>query len=300
MKTGKMKIAAVLTVVFAQALSAAETASDADNAALSVARALVNYARDNGIKNTAVLGFATAGSPENDAADAVSDSVSSYMTTYRTTTSAERSALKETLAALKNTSGSRSKADGAKILQDIFAVDAAVTGTVFEKGGNIKIVARLTDMRTGKVLFTAASGDAAAGELSARSAELPGFAGVSVGGSPAELPRQPGDLKDAVADYKESSCSWRKIRLAQLNTELVEVKAEYWADKISEPLFRRRTGRKNPGIEIADPSVRARFYELLTGYFQAENRKSVTADKLTAVLDLMESEARFFGECGLP
>ena len=292
--------AAAFILVLAPLRAAAELPEMVKDGVTEVSGEIAVYARENGIKRIAVLGFTPVGAAGGAEADSVSESVSAYLSYFIGATPAERSRVKETLAALKASGAAASPTDGARTLQELFAVEAVVTGALFPAGGDINLRAKLTDSRTGKVLFTASSGKGGVrrGDMPAPASGLPGFQ-RSAPAQESAAPPPPGDLRDAVADYKDGSCAARRSRLAELNAELADAKALYWAEKIRDPLFRRRTDRKNPGIEIKDPAVKARFYELLAAYFQTGKRETIRPDKLAAVLDLMESETRFFAECGI-
>ena len=300
MKIGKLEAAMAGLLVFAPVVSANELSSEVRDEAMMVSGEIARYARANGVKKIAVLGFTSIGCSRTTEEDAVSESVSSYISFFSGTTPDERSRLKETLAALKNPDVP-GPTGAAKMLEDLFSVDAVVTGALFAAGGDIHIRAKLNDVRTRKLLFTASAGKGGVrrGDMPAPSAALPGFPGTcfvpDIAGTP-----PPGDLRDAVSDHKEGACAGRKRTLAQLNEELLDAKARYWAEKLRDPLFGRRTDRRNPGIELADPAARGRFYALLAAYYQAGKRKEPGPEKLAAVLDLMESETRFFAECGLP
>lgn len=186
----------------------------------------------------------------------------------------------------------------AETLRAAFSADALLTGTVFKTGGNIKIMARLTDIRTGLVLLTAKAeyGDGAKGAAPV-SMEIPGFPGPYPWWDSGAVP--PADLRDAVSGQADSSCSDRKLRIRKLNAELADAKARYWAAKLKAPSFGLRGLRRNPGIEISDPKVRGGFYKLLAGYFGAVEPAPNAPERLTAVLDLMQEETRFLIECGL-
>jgi len=79
--------------------------------------------------------------------------------------------------------------------------------------------------------------------------------------------------------------------------ELVDAKALYWAAKMKEPGFNMRSLSRNPGTEIADPEVKAKFYRLLGTYYNLETTAPPAPDKIAALTDLIEEEARFHNEC---
>ncbi|MCX5793546.1 MAG: hypothetical protein NTY45_15205 [Elusimicrobia bacterium] len=105
-------------------------------------------------------------------------------------------------------------------------------------------------------------------------------------------------LRDAVAD-PGNSCPDRQSRLAKLNSELVDAKAWYWALRMKTPGFSAQNLERNPGSEIADPGLKARFYKLLAFFYETGTAMPPDQERLSAVIALIKMERKVADECGL-
>lgn len=285
-----------LDLLFALALfcGLAAPASDAgeDPACDGVAEKIVKFAGANGVDKIAVLGFAAKGGAGKDETDYVSESLGVCLAGRARPALIERALLEKVLKEARLSSEAGGDGDKAKALRDIFSLDAVVTGTVFAAGDRLKIVTKLIDVKTGRVLLAARSESPRERQ---RDPELPDLIDLEWDSAQWALP--PAGLRDAVAD-PQAGCAERKKKLSGLNSELVEQKARYWADRMREPGFSVRGLTRNPGSEIADPEVRARFYKLLGGYYQAGGSAPQAPEALAAVQGLLDEEKRAYDECG--
>lgn len=112
----------------------------------------------------------------------------------------------------------------------------------------------------------------------------------------ASAPGRPSGFRDAVSGSSDTSCASRRLGLAGRNAALVEAKAAYWAGKMREPGFNGVPLRARPGSEIADPEVKARFYELLKSYYK-DGKAEPAPGQLGQVMDLIKDEARLASDC---
>ncbi len=178
------------------------------------------------------------------------------------------------------------------MIKEMFSIDAVVTGTVFAAGHKLRVLAKLIDINSGRVLLADQS------ESEREWALFPEVPDIELDWDSQEWPLPPSDFRDAVSDPGQGSCADRKMRLSGLNSELVDIKARYWAAKMKEPGFTIRGLSRNPGTEITDPEVKARFYKLLGSYFRSDYEEPPDPARLTAVLDLIAEEAKVYSECG--
>ncbi|HCE98901.1 MAG: hypothetical protein A2X34_10775 [Elusimicrobia bacterium GWC2_51_8] len=300
MKNINLKIAAVL--VGALALSVPASGSEG---CLELSREIVKYARANKINKIAMLSFTAKGGAEKNEAEYISEKMGIYLAGDKKPALIERALLEKVLKEAKLSSAANDSPDSAKMLQNILSVDAVVTGTVFAAEKTLKVLARLIDMKTGRVLFAAETETGREwpdfSETASFSMEPFGISGLDApaGWETAALPTLPPDFRDSVANSEDNSCSGRKQLLTKLNSEFVDTKARYWAARMKEPGFNRRSLTKNPGSEIGDPETKARFYKLLTAYYDSEAPALLAPDKLAGVKSLMETETRVSNECGL-
>lgn len=65
--------------------------------------------------------------------------------------------LEAVLEEAKSKGGGPARAGAAKALRDLFAAEAVVAGTVFSSGKELKVLVKLNEVRSGKVLLSAES-----------------------------------------------------------------------------------------------------------------------------------------------
>ncbi len=249
-----------------------------------VSARIVNFAIANDINRISVLTFSEKGGAEKDEAAYISERISACLAGREKPVLIEQALLEKIL---KGAGGRRPGRPN-----DIFPVDAVVAGTVFAAGPKLKVLTRLIDIRTGRVLLADQS------ESERERAQFPEVPDIELEWDGTAWPLPPSDFRDAVSDPGQGSCAGRKMRLTGLNSELVETKARYWAAKMKEPGFTVRGLSRNPGTEITDPEVKARFYKLLGAYYRSEYEEPPDPARLTAVLDLIAEEAKVYNECG--
>lgn len=266
---------------------------------------LLRSAETNAVKKIAVLEFSARGGAGKSDTEYAAEKIGLYLAGSKKTALIERALLARVLKETRLSSAAGGLAGEAGILKNVLSLDAVVTGSVFPDGEKLKVLARLIELKTGRVLLAA--------ETEAERLPDDLFDGSFAGMEPfdAPFPDMPAQwnkpvpaaardfFRDAVSDHKNQSCPDRKSLLAKLNAGLVDAKARYWAVKMKTPGFNLAGLTKNPGSEIADSGVKARFYKLLTAYFKDGASAPHNPEKISAVLDLMEMEKRVSDECGL-
>ena len=185
------------------------TASGADNAYARLSNSIAEAAKAGGVEKLAVLDFSAKAGTERGEAEYVSEKIASGL-------AGERSAL-ETLIKEARRASAVSGADADKAaLRELFAVDAVVTGSVFSAGSRLKIIAKLIEVETGRVLLSRE--EEAEREWPQFSEmwdlDLPEFAPAGRG-----APLKLSDLRDAIADNKELSCGERGEEFAAAGRE---------------------------------------------------------------------------------
>ncbi|MBU2573757.1 MAG: CsgG/HfaB family protein [Elusimicrobia bacterium] len=307
METRKLKFIAGLAAACALASSPA-AAGAAGYKDLSAQ--ILRYAESNALKKIAVLEFTAKGGAGKSDSEYAAEKIGLYLAGSKKTALIERALLARVLKETRLSSAAGGMAGDAEFLKNMLSLDAVVTGTVFPDGEQLKVLARLIDLKTGRVLLAA---EAEEGRLPPDLLD-DGFTGMEPPAVPfPELPdgwntagrNEPGPaaarglFRDAVADNESRSCPDRKSLLAKLNAGLVDAKARYWAVKMKTPGFSMAGLKRNPGSEIGDPGVKKRFYKLLTAYFKGGASAPSEPEKISAVLDLIEMEKRVSDECGL-
>jgi len=265
---------------------------------------ILKCAEINMLKKIAVLEFSARGGAGKSDTEYAAEKIGLYLAGSKKTALIERALLARVLKETQLSSAAGGMGDNAEILKNILSLDAVVTGTVFPDGEKLIVLARVIELKTGRVILAA----------EAEAERLPSdlFDGSFAGMEPPDVPfpELPMDwnsepaaaqasFRDAVADNKSQSCPDRRSLLTKLNAGLVDTKARYWAIKMKAPGFSMQNLKKNPGSEIGTPDVKARFYKLLAAYFKSGEAAPLEPEKISAVLDLMEMEKRISDECGL-
>lgn len=265
----------------------------------NIAMEIVRFAKANDINKISVLGYTGKDGVEKNEADYISEKMGAYLAGHGKPALIERALLEKVLRETRLSSSAGADGDKSKFLKDIFLIDAVVTGTVFAAGKKLKVLTRLIDLETGRVLLAAQS------ESEREWTQFPEVPDMELEWDnsawplpPSDFRDAPSDLRDAASDTGRVSCADRKLRLTGLNSELVDAKALYWAAKMKEPGFSIRGLSRNPGTEITDPEVKSRFYKLLGAYYRSENAPPPAPDKLPAIINLIEEEKRAYDECG--
>lgn len=258
----------------------------ADRDCRTLAADIARFAEAGNISRISVLDFSHKGGAEKSEADYVSEEIAVHLAGRKKPELIERAHLEKVLKETKLASAALS----GKAAEEMFSVDAVVTGTVFAAGEKLKVLAKLIDVRTGKVLM------AALAEAEREWPRLPDVSFSEMQWDSTPWPAPGPGFRDALADTP-GSCESRKRRVNELNFKLVDAKARYWADKMKEPGFTIRGLTRNPGTEISDPGTKSRFYELLKLYYDEESAAPPGPDELSSLKGLMEEENGVYNEC---
>lgn len=283
---------ALFTLVFCGTALLMTEAGEANPDCKGFAAEVVTFAKANDINNISVLGFAGKDGVQKSETDYISERTAACLAGHKKPALIDRALLAKALKGTRLSSPAGAAGDKARMIKEIFSIDAVVTGTVFAAGHKLKILTKLIDVNSGRVLLAEQS------ESQREWAQFPEVPDLELEWDDPEWPLPPSDFRDAVSDQGRKSCSERKLRLAGLNSELADAKALYWATKMKEPGFSIRGLSRNPGTEIADPEVKARFYKLLDSYYRADYTGPPDPDMMTTVLDLIAEERLTHDECG--
>lgn len=166
--------------------------------------------------------------------------------------------------------------------------DAVVTGSVYRNGDKLDIYARLIEPGTGRV-------------LSARHARVERewtddiqVPAMEMAGRALAVP-VPGLLRDSLG---ERDCGDAGETLERMERSILQLKARYWASRMSAPGFSSRALISNPGSEILDRGLRSRFYELLGFWRSRGEAAGLTAGERETLLGAMRRMAALAETCG--
>ncbi len=154
MKRAGFKIIFALAVICVRGFSVSEAGSGIGDCK-SVADKIARFAETNGINRISVLGFTGKGGAERNETDYITERISAYLAGRAKPALIERALLEKVLKEARLSSSAGGPEYGPKILSDVFSIDAVVTGTVFAAGDKLKILAKLIDARSGRVLLAA-------------------------------------------------------------------------------------------------------------------------------------------------
>lgn len=253
---------------------------------------VITFAKANDINKISVLGFSGRDGVQKSETDYISEKTAACLAGHKQPALIDRAVLAKALKGVRLSASGGADGGKAKMIKEIFSIDAVVTGTVFAAGHKLKVLAKLIDVNSGRVLLAEQS------ESEREWARFPEVPDLELEWDDQDWPLPPADFRDAVSEPGQGSCADRKMRLAGLNSELVDAKALYWAAKMKEPGFDLRALRKNPGTEITDPEVRSKFYGLLGDYYRADYTEPPDPEKTAGILDLIAEEKKVYDECG--
>lgn len=185
----------------------------------------------------------------------------------------------------------------ARALGRVLGVDAIVSGTAVElRDDRVEINARLIDAETAQVLA------GASGRVSKDWEEPAGSDSTALVVPVPELPDMSAtsllshsSVRDALNDEAPEDCSSREHAL---ETALLDYKARFWAAKLKDPSFSPRRITRNPGSEIRDPMLRARFYDTMRSIYYSGDVKPLAPLERAALASGLEELRRLHETCG--
>lgn len=293
----KLIIKTILAAVLAGgALPAAGSASSSGYGAL--AGRLAAAASANGIKRLAVVPFSAA------------DGAGQEANFAREKTAAGLSAVKGLVVLDQDGYAAyKTPASWEKLPRDL-RPQALVQGSVFRSGEDVTLLAKLVDPRSGRIY-----GTAEVRSFARFGSALPPLPDMDWGEPPssaklAGLPLLPGakwdkassfgsagDFRDAPAD-DAFDCAAAFRQMNKINAAAVDLKARYWAAKLKDPSFVIGSLTRNPGSEIRDPSVRGKFYKLLSSYYDRAGIPVLSGTQKARLEEFMKREDEAIDRCG--
>ncbi len=173
-----------------------------------------------------------------------------------------------------------------------------MTGTLFVSGGKLEVHARLIEVGSGRALYasTAKFDSDWAWNVSVPKFDVP-VPDLDVPVPSFEV-SAPIFMRDAVADNQEvaNNCGEAVATVEVMQRTTLGLKARYWAAKVKEPGFSRSRLTANPGSEIADPELRAHFYELVKSSYH-EDAPKLSQSELKQLLQAEEKAQRLMKTC---
>ncbi|MDE2491314.1 MAG: hypothetical protein KGM24_10730 [Elusimicrobia bacterium] len=217
-----------------------------------IARVLARDARDGGKTRLAVLPFQELAGDGGSDGKVVAERLLDPLAAQRGVEVVERAMLDRVMGEQKLENSGIADPDTIEALGRILGADALVTGTVIElNDGRVEVNARLIDAGSARVL-------AAVETRVERDWNRPFFGDASWSGLTA-LPRVDFAVDASAAG---TDCVAAERRVDALEGGILDLKARFWAARLRAGLPAAAL-TDNPGSEIRDPDLRARFYARL-------------------------------------
>lgn len=287
-------LSSYLAVIAAAGLLAPAAPAWAGDPYLGLAREVSAAAVHGGVRRVAVIPFTSARGQDDEGGLVLAERLVSRLTQLGGLEVIERTHLSKILDEQKLGELGLADPREAREIGRMLGVDAIVTGTFIPLSDRrVEVHARVIDAHSARVLGAATVRVEKEWEADAMPVgALWDVRAPSVARFPAPLVRLvPDPFRDAP---NESSCSGWEEEAERLQEETLELKARFWAGRLSDPNFDARSVTRNPGTEIRSLSMRQSFYGLVRGFHErgavpldrAERDTLEAADKRVA--DLVE------------
>jgi TolB-like protein len=181
----------------------------------------------------------------------------------------------------------------AQALGRVLGVDAILSGTAVElRNERVEINARLINAETAQVLAGASA------KVEKDWDEPSGADSTAMVVPVPDLPQMSGGSlwRDALNDSEApEDCAGRETRLEE---SMMDYKARFWAAKLKDPAFSAKRITKNPGSEIRDPQLRARFYDKMRSLYYAGEAQPLTPLERATLSSGLEELRQLHETCG--
>jgi TolB-like protein len=254
-------------------------------------------ARRAGVARVAVLPLEARGAGGAADGEALSDALTGEVVRDGRVRVVERSRLSDLMSERRlETAG----ATAASVSETrLSSAQAVLTGSFTRRGGKMHASVRLVHAETGEIL--AAVEESFDWESSADAPPSRGESWTMVVPPPAftvavpELGDEPLDFKDAPND---DECAGAGARVDAIVAGILDVKARYWASELRKG-FSPYAVTRNPGSEISDPALKARFYETMKGWFQRGFIPELSGAEFERMRREDARAAALAGRCGI-
>ncbi|MBI5244207.1 MAG: hypothetical protein HY922_11115 [Elusimicrobia bacterium] len=172
----------------------------------------------------------------------------------------------------------------------VLGVDSILTGTYLTLAeGKLEVNARLIDAETARILGVSTMQVPQDWQGSALSGSFDVIVPPPDIGDGAPVMGLSGTYRDAVASGE--SCSGWEIRVDEMQSTILELKARYWASRLQEKGFSARSLTRNPGSEIRSLTLRQDFFRRVRDLYEAGWRGSISTEESA----LLETSDRAVG-----
>ncbi|PCI40287.1 MAG: hypothetical protein COB53_01425 [Elusimicrobia bacterium] len=194
----------------------------------------------------------------------------------------------------------------AKEVGRILGVDALVTGTYMPLSKErLEVHARLIDAESARILGVAmAKVRKEWQDDSFAIGEMWNVVAPKIENFPTPLAKLfpkssmlPGlsDLRDA--PRSRGPCDNWQETVDTLQSKVLAIKARFWATRLNDPMFNRRTVTRNPGSEIRNKSLRTRFYDQTRDLHKSGYNGGITMAETVKLENVKAQVDRLIDKC---
>lgn len=274
----------------------------AANGFKAMAKELSRAAKSAGIERVAVLPFVPAdGSSAKDGWN-ISEKLMTQVVRVGKVQAIERSLLRNLMEEHHLAQTGMINPATLKKIGRVFSVEAVVTGSFVSLGREAVVNARLINVETG-VIIAAAERQVDRDWFDAPGSGLadgrPAWLWVPAPEFIVEAPPLPSvdflELRDAPA---ENSCAGASERVDRLESQILELKARYWAAQLKKGAS--LAGLKvNPGSTISDPFLKKSFYDRMNYWYGLDNAPALTPSEVRRFVYMDGKAYSLYRECGV-
>lgn len=271
------------TTLLLTALLASPAAPSAAEGFRTMARELGAPAKHARIQRVAVLPFIAVDGGKSADGWGLSERLLTQLVRSGKVQAVERSLLKDIMEEHQFARTGAVDAALLKRLGKLFAADGVITGSYVNMGRETSINARLVDVETGVIV--------AASEHSVERR----WSGSPVLEAP---PTEAGVLSRAQKPLTDRACLHAATRVDQLEGQILDLKARYWALKLRKGLA-GRTAAFEPGSTISDPHLKREFYDKMKAWYASERVPELTPSEIQRFIAVDQEAHALHQGCGL-
>jgi len=254
-----------------------------------IAEALAGSARTHGRIRLAILPFVSIGGKGSTSGRIVSERLVGPLASEKAVEVVERAMLESVMNEQRLQASGIADSRSVKELGKILNADAIVTGTVMTlKDDRVEIIAHLIDAETARVIGVASA--KVEKDWAESLFDDSSWASMSI-------PSLPSFDLATNATAGDWGCSRAQETVDELERSLVDLKARFWAEKLRAGLSGASL-KRNPGSEIRNPEIRAKFYERLRARHAAAD-SALSDHEKSQMKDLMEKVSRLNRICSV-
>ncbi|HAM36034.1 MAG TPA: hypothetical protein DEB40_05370 [Elusimicrobia bacterium] len=267
----------------------------------SMAKELSRAAHGSGIIRVAVIPFEPADSSSPKDGRAIAEKLTTQLVRTGRVQTVERSLIGKLLDEHSLAKTGLIDQGTLKKLGAVLSVDGIVSGSFVTLGSRVLINARLINLETGLIVA------ACEREAPREWFDGPGLVFVPAPEMTVEPPTDffvgvprffsddAGAFRDSVA---EDDCAGAADRVDRMESNILELKARYWALRLKKGLLARDL-KYNPGSIITDPQLKKKFYDRMTFWYRQDAIPALTITEVGLFVAMDKRAFALHRRCGI-